>query len=211
MSTKHVAGAVEGKADSRQRLLSAARELLWLNSYGAVSVDDLCQRAAVNKGSFYHHFASKAELATAAFEAHWEEIRPALDAIFSAQVPPLERLDRYAAANLQIQAQKQQEYGCVLGCPYTTIGCEANAQETQLRAIASLKAERTIRYFAGAIRDAQAQGLVPSGDPRTLAEECQAFAAGTAAQARISGSLVPFSRLAAGMRRLLGAAAPPAV
>ncbi|MCK6490147.1 MAG: TetR/AcrR family transcriptional regulator [Planctomycetes bacterium] len=196
------------KADSRQRLLDAARELLWLSSYGAVSVDDLCRRAEVNKGSFYHHFDSKSALAVAAFEAHWEEMRPALDGIFSPQVPPLERLDRYAAVNGELQAQKRQEHGHVLGCPYTSLGCEAGAHEAGLRQVAALKAERACRYFASAIRDAQAAGQIPPGDPERLALECQAYVAGTAAQARIQDSLEPFQRLADGLRRLLGAPAP---
>ena len=193
------------KVDSRQRLLAAACELLWLNSYGSVSVDDLCRKAEVNKGSFYHHFESKAELAKAAFEAQWEQMRPVLDAIFSAQVPPLERFDRYAAATREIQAQKQQQHGCVLGCPYTSIGAEVSAQDQGLREVAALKIERTCRYFAAAIRDAQSAGLIAAGDPDVLAQECQAFTAGIAAQARITDSLVPFERLANGFRRLLGA------
>lgn len=193
------------KADSRQRLLDAARELMWLGSYGGVSVDDLCRQAEVNKGSFYHHFASKGALAVAAFDAHWEEMRPALDGIFSSQVPPLERFDRYAAANGVIQAQKQAEHGRVLGCPYTSLGCEAGAHEAGLREVAALKAALSCRYFTSAIRDAQAQGLIPPDDPERLALECQAFVAGTAAQARIQDSLAPFHRLADGLRRLLGA------
>ena len=202
-----VTAKTDCRADSRQRLLTAARELLWLNSFGSVSVDDLCHQAEVNKGSFYHHFPSKVELAVAAFEAHWEVMRPFLDGIFSSQVPPLERFDRYIAATIQIQTAKQQEHGCVLGCPYTTIGCEVGVQDIQLRAVAALTNERTVRYFVSAIRDAQAQGLIPAGDPEALGLDCQSFVAGTATQARISNSLAPFHRLAVGLRRLLRAPA----
>lgn len=194
----------DSKLDSRQRLLAATCELLWLNSYGSVSVDDLCRKAEVNKGSFYHHFESKAELAKAAFEAFWETMRPGLDAIFSAQVPPLERFARYAAATRDIQAKKQAQHGCVLGCPYTSIGAEVSSQDTGLREVAAMKVERTCRYFVSAIRDAQSAGLIPAGDPEVLAQECQAFATGIASQARITNSLVPFERLADGFRRLLG-------
>ena len=203
------AATVDSKADSRQRLLLATQELLWLNSYGSVSVDDLCRRADVNKGSFYHHFASKAELAQAAFEDHWEQMRPVFDVVFSAQVPPLERFDRYAALTLEIQTAKRTQYGSVLGCPYTTLGCEAGTRDIELRRAAGLKAERTIRYFTAAIRDGQASGDIPTGDPDTLACLCQAFVAGSAAQARIIDSLAPVERLAAGLRRLLGAQPRP--
>ncbi|MBN8527311.1 MAG: TetR/AcrR family transcriptional regulator [Planctomycetes bacterium] len=201
------APAAEACLDSRQRLLAAAWELLWLNSYATVSVDDLCRRADVNKGSFYHHFDSKAALAQAAFAQQWECLRPALDAIFSAQVPPLERIDRYAALGLEIQTAKAQEFGRVLGCPWTSLGCEAGCKDGDLRSIAAQKGERVSRYLAAAIRDAIALGQIPAGDPDELAAMCQALITGSAAQARITDSLQPFARLAGALRRLLGAPA----
>ncbi len=190
--------------DSRTRLIAAARELLWRNSYATVSVDDLCRRAAVNKGSFYHHFPSKAELASAAFEALWDELRPFLDRTFSPLVPPLERFARYCAATVEIQAQKQREYGCVVGCPYTNLGSEIGTQDDHLRRLAALKAERTGVYFSAAVRDGQAAGQIPAGDPDVLAAQLQAFITGLATQARIANDLAPLAHLAAGVRRLLG-------
>jgi Bacterial regulatory proteins, tetR family len=49
--------------DKRQALIDAAFELIWTNSYGAVSVDDICRAAGARKGSFYHFFRSKVDLA----------------------------------------------------------------------------------------------------------------------------------------------------
>ncbi len=42
------------------------------NGYASTSVDDLCARAGVTKGAFYHHFKSKDELAVAGAR-HWSE------------------------------------------------------------------------------------------------------------------------------------------
>jgi len=36
--------------------------------YGVVTIDDICQRAGVKKGSFYYFFESKSALAVAALE-----------------------------------------------------------------------------------------------------------------------------------------------
>jgi len=41
---------------TKDKLLQVAFDLLWDNSYGSVSVGDICERAGVNKGSFYHFF-----------------------------------------------------------------------------------------------------------------------------------------------------------
>src|SRR5271165_2514696 len=75
-------------SDAKEKLLQVAFDLIWQQSYGAVSVDDICVRAKVKKGSFYHFFPSKSDLAVAAYEEHWQAIRPRYDGLFSPLVPP---------------------------------------------------------------------------------------------------------------------------
>ena len=53
-------------SDAKDRLMTAALDLIWSESYGAVTIDDICQRAEVKKGSFYYFFESKSDLAVAA-------------------------------------------------------------------------------------------------------------------------------------------------
>ena len=42
----------------KERLTEAALDLIWHNSYGATSVDAICERAGAAKGSFYYFFKS---------------------------------------------------------------------------------------------------------------------------------------------------------
>ena len=58
----------EGKI-VRQALLDAALTLVRTKGYAATSVDDLCAVASVTKGTFFHYFRNKEELAVAA--AHY--------------------------------------------------------------------------------------------------------------------------------------------
>src|SRR5919198_4114152 len=81
--------------DMKERLMDAAMDLLWQNSYGATSVDAICERAGAKKGSFYYFFKSKSELAAAALEADWNKKKAQMDSIFSPTIPPLERLERH--------------------------------------------------------------------------------------------------------------------
>jgi AcrR family transcriptional regulator len=55
-------------SDARQQLIGAAREVIYANSYEAVTVDELCAAAGVNKSSFYHFFSSKQELVLATLD-----------------------------------------------------------------------------------------------------------------------------------------------
>src|SRR4026207_1201150 len=53
---------------SQTRLLDAAPTGPRTKGYSATTVDDICHAAGVTKGSFFHHFKTKDELALAAAE-----------------------------------------------------------------------------------------------------------------------------------------------
>src|ERR1700682_1851517 len=82
-------------SNMKKRLTDASLDLIWHNSYGATSVDAICERAGAKKGSFYYFFKSKSQLTAAALEADWNKRKAEMDNLFSPTVPPLERLDRY--------------------------------------------------------------------------------------------------------------------
>src|SRR5262245_33719286 len=119
-------------SDAKERLLQVAFDLIWNQSYGAVSVDQICERADVNKGSFYHYFPSKADLAVAAYEEHWREKQPELDRIFSPQVPPLERFEKWCDYIQERQKKRAEKHGSVCGCPYGNIGTELATQDEKI-------------------------------------------------------------------------------
>src|ERR1700761_8870517 len=69
-------------SDARQRLIDAANDLIWEYSYGAITIDAICERAAVKKGSFYYFFESKSDLAVTAIDAWWRGREQVIDKIF---------------------------------------------------------------------------------------------------------------------------------
>src|SRR5215467_4735187 len=92
-------------SDAKDRLMNAVAELIWTGSYGSTTIDQICERAKVKKGSFYYFFDSKADLAEAALGSEWDRRRHELDAIFSSTVPPLERLKRYCEYGYRAQSE----------------------------------------------------------------------------------------------------------
>jgi TetR/AcrR family transcriptional repressor of nem operon len=97
--------------NTKLRLLEVAHDLIWESSYGSVSVDDICTKAVVKKGSFYHAFKSKSDLAVAAFEHHWQQNLPAIELTFSKQRPPLERLKCYCDRMVAGQIERTEHSG----------------------------------------------------------------------------------------------------
>jgi TetR/AcrR family transcriptional regulator, transcriptional repressor for nem operon len=51
-----------GAHESKERILAAAKELFLARGYAATTVDAICEKARLTKGSFYHFFDSKEEL-----------------------------------------------------------------------------------------------------------------------------------------------------
>jgi TetR/AcrR family transcriptional regulator, transcriptional repressor for nem operon len=176
-------------SDMKDRLMDAAMELMWQNSYGTASVDAICERAGAKKGSFYYFFKSKSELAAAALEADWNKKRAEMDSIFSPTVPPLERLDRYFDFVYNRLAQLQKKCGSILGCPFVSVGSEVSTQDQIVREAIDRIMDRKLQFFVSTVRDAAAQGLIVTRDPEAKAKALFACYQGTVAQARIQNDV----------------------
>lgn len=195
-------------SDAKPRLLEAAMDLVWTRSYGAVTVDDICEKAGVKKGSFYYFFKSKDELVAAALDAKWEEIRPAYDRIFSASTPPLDRLRQAFEYVYEKQKELRVKHGCALGCPFSSIGTEIIAADKTLRDAVQRMIKGKLRYFESALRDLQAEGQLQGQDPALLARQAYSYFEGVLAQARISDDLEMLKGVYDSVVRLLGIRQP---
>lgn len=190
---------------TKEKLVQIAFDMIWDNSYGSVSVADICERAGVNKGSFYHFFESKADLAVAAYEAHWEGNRPDMDRIFSPQVPPLERIQKWCAAVYEMQRQKAEKHGHVCGCPYASVGAEIATQDEKIRCSAEELISQIRKYLESAVSDAIRAGMVTVKDPAQTARRIHCVCVGTLVEAKVRNSLEPLKDLEPAVMRLLGA------
>ena len=173
-------------SDADERLKDAALALIWEESYGAVTIDDICNRAEVKKGSFYYFFDSKAELAVAALEKMWlMEWKPKLDQIFSSSVDPIARLTTYLGGIYESQLATKTRTGKVLGCPACSVGSETSSLANDVNAKVREILGRKRRYYEAVIRDALAEGSIEPCDPAQKASALIALIEGMVGQARI--------------------------
>jgi TetR/AcrR family transcriptional repressor of nem operon len=197
--------------DSKVRLLQTAHELIWLQSYGSVGVDQICEQSRVKKGSFYHFFRSKSELTVAAYEFRWEQIRLVMDRIFTVDVPPLERFEAYFAHIRRNQTEHFEKNGHVLGCPFSSLGSELSTQDEAIRLMAQQISERKCDFLESTLRDAMEVGEIAEQDPKLLAQELHFYIAGLIQEAKISNDLGVLNRMESGAFRLIGASRAEAV
>lgn len=196
--------------DTKSRLIATALELIWRSSYGSVSVDDICKAADVRKGSFYHFFASKAELAVAAIEHADRQQRADYDRIFSPASPPLQRAADLADSVVQTQMEALKKHGHVCGCPCASLGAEMGSQEIDIRETFAAQRRNQTLYYKNLIRDLIADGHIDKAtDAASKADELFTYIMGCVMLARIENDIEPLRRdLKDGILRTLGVKAP---
>lgn len=174
------------RGDARNRLLDAAVHEIRARGYSATAVDDICRAAGVTKGAFFHHFASKEELAVAAIE-HFQAV---VDAAFAAASyhslsDPVERLLGYVDLRRAIMGGDLLEATCLLGTmvqeaydthPAIREACDANMSGH----MATIEPD-----IAAAI---ETRGIEVVGGAPGLARHIQAVLQGTIILAKVKGS-----------------------
>src|SRR6516162_7587597 len=102
--------------ESKTRFLQAALQVVRAKGYAATTVEDVCESAGLTKGSFFHHFDSKEELALAAAD-YWTEGAGALfaSAPYHAPTDALERLLAYVDFRKSLLTGELVDFTCLAG------------------------------------------------------------------------------------------------
>lgn len=111
-----MSAAARENDNSRTRLLTATIDLVRANGYAATRVEDVCAAAGVTKGSFFHHFASKEDLAIAAAR-QWDDGASHLFSLarYQHESDARERLLGYLAFRKELLAGDIWEWSCYAG------------------------------------------------------------------------------------------------
>lgn len=201
-------------SETRDRLLETAVELVWQSNYCSVGVAEICKRAGVTKGAFYHHFDSKADLFYAAAQHHRESTRGEWDAIFDPQLPPLERLERLIE---HLLLDGREELGLpppdsdvpaleVNGCPFFSAGSQVGIEETKVRQAAVEMAEDAVQQAGSLVRALRDGGYLNADlDPEQTGRMAFTFVQGLLLYGRAHNSRAAVEAdLRDGLYRILG-------
>jgi TetR/AcrR family transcriptional repressor of nem operon len=102
--------------ESKVKLLDATLKVVRTKGYSATRIEDVCAEAGLTKGSFFHHFKSKEDLALAAV-AHWDALtaRTFASAPYHAAADPLSRLLSYVEFRKAILTGDLPDFTCFAG------------------------------------------------------------------------------------------------
>ena len=106
----------QARHESKTRILNAALQVFRQKGYGATRIEDVCEAAGLTKGSFFHHFKTKEELAIAAAD-YWSEVTSALfaGAPYHAPADPLDRVLAYVDFRKAMLQGELPEFTCLVG------------------------------------------------------------------------------------------------
>jgi TetR/AcrR family transcriptional repressor of nem operon len=161
--------ALQTHHESKTRLLGAALNVIRAKGYAATTVDDICHTAGLTKGSFFHHFKSKDDLALSA-AAYWGELTEGFFAAadYHHSTDPLERLLGYVDFRGEILQGELADYTCLLG----TLVQETYATHPDIRAACDKGMSTHIAHIT---RDIEAAKLLYAPDAPWSAESVGTF------------------------------------
>ena len=171
----------DAPANSRARLLSAVIDLVRANGYAGTRVEDVCAAAGVTKGSFFHHFENKDDLAIAA-AGQWNAAAARLfaSAPYTLHSDPLEQLLGYVKFRKQLVAGEIRDFSCYAG---TTLQ-ETHETHPEIRDACARSIASHVEMLTGMIERALEKYPVPRLRAETLATHIQAVIQGAFVMAK---------------------------
>ena len=142
---------MEPQHKSKTKLLEATLRVARAKGYNATRIEDVCTDAGLTKGSFFHHFKSKEDLALAAV-AHWNarSTREFAAAPYHDPDDPRDRLLAYVDFRKAILKGELPEFTCFAG----TIVQEVYGTHPEIRAACEETISGHARTLEADIREA---------------------------------------------------------
>ncbi len=165
--------------DTRSRILSTAREMFHGRSYADVGIQEICDGARVQKGSFYHFFPSKHDLAMAVIDNMADEWAHGFVAeSFDQNLPPVERLDYMIDAAYYWQKAATDIEGRMPGCLFGNLALEMSTRDDVMRAKLNAVFDKAMGKFRATLDEAVQGGTLAAMDTEATATAMLAYLEG---------------------------------
>jgi len=165
--------------DTRERIIEVAKSRFHNRSYADVGIKEICDMAAIQKGSFYHFFPSKRDLVLAVideFAIDWANGFVA--EAFDPSLPPMERIDYVIDAAYFWQKSNKDLNGHIPGCLFGNLALEISTQDDVLRSKLNAVFTTAKDRFKDTLDEAAEQGIIPPLDSDVTAEAMLAYLEG---------------------------------
>jgi TetR/AcrR family transcriptional repressor of nem operon len=193
-------------ADTRGRILGAALELFCGRGFAAVGTQEICARAGVLKGTLYHFFPTKTDLALAALTRYGDAVRGAIEAAARGRARPDRKLLRVFDASRRAAADQKAAHGMVCGCLHGNLALELAAADPRVRDHLEGITASWAAALAPVVEELVTAGTVPACDPPAAARMVLAYLHGAMLMAKTANDPDVVAAMGRSAVRLLGGA-----
>lgn len=182
------------------RILDVAQDLLQRRGYNGISYQDIAHRIGIRKASIHHHYAAKAELATAVVRRYREAWNRFLDEIDRNSADPWEKLDAYLEPFRSTAVAGDRACLCgVLGAEFASLTAPVRREVRQFFA-------ENEAWLTQLLSEGRAAGRFEfAGDPECEAGVLFACLEGSLLVARACGAAERFEAVIGQLKAQLGA------
>ena len=165
--------------DTKSRIISVAKARFHSRSYADVGIKEICDQANIQKGSFYHFFPSKRDLAIAVIDEFAKDWATGFVAeAFDQDLAPMERIEFLIDATYYWQKSVKNIHGTMPGCLFGNLALEISTSDDVLRAKLAAVFDEAKSRFVHTLNEAIEQGAMLDLDVELTAESMLAYLEG---------------------------------
>ena len=173
---------------TKERLLDAALGLMLAKGFSATTVDEICGRAKLTKGSFFHYFESKDQIGEVLLERFCCRAEALHAACVGSETDPLARVYNYIDGLIKLAGDPAMERGCLLGM----FAQELSREQPKIRGVCAKGFEGWEKHFGKELAQAKRVYAPKAGfDPRSVAQHLIAVLEGALILAKVKGNAAP--------------------
>lgn len=164
---------------AKQKFLDAAQELMLAKGFAATSLDEICRKAGLTKGCFFHYFEGKDALGKEVLERFCCSSRKAMQEGCCCQdklSDPLKRIYTYIDYVIDMSAKSTANKGCLIGA----FAQELSDTHPKMRSMCAQGFDAWAKILKDDISAAKAKYASKAAfDPKELADHCIAILEGS--------------------------------
>ena len=191
-------------SDAKERLISTANNLFRDRGFEAVSVAQLCEAAAVNKGSFYYFFRSKRDLLLQVIDGAWDET--GMLTLWETELPPhpIDQLRKYLQELFAYHYADRESAGHVRGSLFGNLALELSRRDPLIAGKLDALLRREVDIFTKLLAKAINVGETTLDSPSQTAQTMVACLHGLLILAKAGDDLDILPNSEAELLRLAG-------
>lgn len=167
------------QSNTRERIIDVAKQRFHARGYADVGIKEICDNANIQKGSFYHFFSSKEDLALVVIDEFAEDWASGFVAeAFDPALRPMERIEYLIDAAYFWQKSVKERNGKIPGCLFGNLALEMSTTNDVLRAKLNAVFTKAKARFKDTLDEAITLGEIKPLDSNLTAEAMLAFLEG---------------------------------